>query len=810
MMAHEGNDVMRMWIKKKTENGSITVVILVLIVCFLILPAFGSAGSAAAADRNVEWGCFQNSPENNGVVGKIATPASAKEAALQWGTKMVEGYTTSFTPPLIIDGCLYTASDRRVYKLDKKTGKVKQQSDELKLTAGYAMNPITYDAQRDQLYVPLLRGRVQCLDAATLKSKWISEEYRYSQALSPIVCRDGLVYTGIWETETDDGVFFCLDAATGKTVWKYVPSEHGDRPHGFYWAGAYVNDDYVVVGSDDGTSNTFAEAADGTYTETAVVYCFDRRTGAIVDRIEGVKGDIRSTVVFHEGSIYFVSKGGRLYKAALGTDGRFGDVSWIQMRDGTGKYDAMMTAPPVVYKGRIYVGAAGSGGQFSADGGHMFAVVRDDAALSANSLIYTVPVSGYPQAAPLLSTATEKTDGKVRLYFTFNTFPGGIYYLEDSAQATAANHEKAHLLFRPEKKMQQYCISPLCCDKQGTLYYKNDSGYMMAVCVNKAWLNGITVANGKKSLSWNASFDKSLLNYELEAPNKTKQVTVKLKMPKGVKATVNGKTYKKNSKVTVKLKKATTTVKVTAKKTVSSKTNTRTYVLNIHKASDNAALAGMTINDSNAKPQIVDTDTQKTCDIGVGYDPAFDPSVTEYISRTYMDSGRFLNLWVQTEDAKAQVRVLPVSNVGNKPSNMNEDGSIRAASSGRFPVYWVKGCTEAQVDIEVTSGSGAKQQIYHVTLLRDPAHTDIGEMPLRMSASMLEMTVSGPASTAQVTVTYGDQDVTAECIWESTDPAVAAVSQGGIIRAMGPGEAEIWATYGAANLRTNVHVDVVE
>ena len=256
--------------------------LLVLACLLLVWPAFAGA-EVDAADRDVEWGQYQNSRANNGIIGEIETPVSYEETALKWSRKMVSGFTTSFTPPLIIDGYLYTASSTHVYKVNRDTGEIVKESAELKLNVGYGINPITYDEDNDQLYVPILKGRVQCLDAETLDSKWISEEYSYSQSLSPISYIDGSVYTGIWETETKDGVFFCLDAATGEAKWKYIPSKHGEAPHGFYWAGSYVDDRYVVVGSDDGASNTFAEA--GAYPETATVYCFDRKTGEVRDRI---------------------------------------------------------------------------------------------------------------------------------------------------------------------------------------------------------------------------------------------------------------------------------------------------------------------------------------------------------------------------------------------------------------------------------------------------------------------------------------------------------------------------------------------
>lgn len=795
--------------KRKSRIAVLAVFALMTAMCWI---AF--APEAGAAERDVEWGCYQNSAENNGVVGDIPLPANYNETSLKWATKMVSGYTVSFTPPLIIDGDLFIASNKHVFRVDKETGGIVRQSEELKLNVGYAMNPITYDKEKDQLYIPIMNGRVQCLDAETLQSRWISGEYRYNQTLSPIACKDGLVYTGIWKGETEDGLFFCLNADTGEEVWHYAPSvdgaQLGDAPHGFYWAGAYVNDRYVIVGSDDGADNLFSEAGEGAYPESAVVYSFDRQTGAVVDRITGIKGDVRSSVVYHGGSIYFVSKGGRLYKAALGADGKFGGASSLQLTDRYGA-ESMMTSTPVVYKGRIYVGAAGSKGQFSADGGHFFAVIRDDGELSGGSLIYTVPISGYPQAAPLLSAATENTDGKVRLYFTFNAFPGGIYCLEDSPQATAESHETAHLLYRPEPEMQQYCISPLCCDREGTLYYKNDSGYLMAVDVNKAWLSELSVTCSGREVDWESPFEPGQLKYTLEAPGGVESALVvpQTKAGENMTVTVNGQPCT-DAGISVPISEEAADIDVTVSKTAGEKTWSRSYTLRISSASDNANLAGLAITATNTKPAIVDTETKKACNTGVGYDPEFSREITEYVSRTYNGDHAFLNIWLQAVDSGASIRVLPVNDVGNSSPNryLNEDGTIKTGSGGRYPVYWVKGSNSAEVDVEVTSPSGNVKKTYHVTLVRGQDHLDVGEMPLTLSPSSVTLYTSGKGRSVDAKATYNKADVTGECAFESTDPKVATVNSSGKITAVARGDAEIWVTYAKENRRGRIHIEV--
>ena len=87
------------------------------------------------------------------------------------------------------------------------------------------------------------------------------------------------------------------------------------------------------------------------------------------------------------------------------------------------------------------MGVCGHGGQFNPDGGHHFDVIQESD--SALSLAYSIPIAGYPQAAPLLSTAYEgvdynkdgKADGRVCVYFTANAYPGGIYMLSRQSGA---------------------------------------------------------------------------------------------------------------------------------------------------------------------------------------------------------------------------------------------------------------------------------------------------------------------------------------------------------------------------------------
>ena len=87
---------------------------------------------------------------------------------------------------------------------------------------------------------------------------------------------------------------------------------------------------------------------------------------------------------------------------------------------------AQSTSTPVVYNGRVYIGY---GGGFNNNKDFQSMIVADATTLDQ---IYRVPMYGYPQASPLLTTAYEDSeDGAVYLYITYNYPPGGVTVIKD-------------------------------------------------------------------------------------------------------------------------------------------------------------------------------------------------------------------------------------------------------------------------------------------------------------------------------------------------------------------------------------------
>ena len=324
-----------------------------------------------------DWSSYQNSETNNGITDR-AMPTSKNTITQKWATRLdAKGWDAALTPPLILGGYVYVASGQFIYKMDKNTGDIVQTSERMSGNMQYAMIPLAY--AEGMLFAQIGGGQIQALSATTLKSLWISEKLG-GQTLSPITYKNGYIYTGTWNSDTPPGSYFCLsvtdeDPSKGNEIkyctWKY------DHKGGFYWAGAYASENYLVFGSDDGAGDAY----------TSILYSVNTHTGQLIDKRTDLIGDIRSTITYNNGYVYFTTKGGYLYRVAMNADGTFGAVAGYNLGGAA-------TSTPVVYKNRIYVGVCGTGGQYNADGGHHFDVLKESA--SGLSLAYKVSIPGYP------------------------------------------------------------------------------------------------------------------------------------------------------------------------------------------------------------------------------------------------------------------------------------------------------------------------------------------------------------------------------------------------------------------------------
>ncbi|MFR2963189.1 MAG: cadherin-like beta sandwich domain-containing protein [Oscillospiraceae bacterium] len=436
-----------------------------------------------------DWPLFRKNDENNGVVD-VRTPITAEDTVLVWANKLGEGYSGSAVgSPIIVGGYLYTYSGTTIMKVDKETGLI-VKTGTMVGGSSFAINCATY--AEGMIFIGLANGRVQAFNAETLESLWVYRDALGGQPNCPIAYADGYIYTGFWNSETKQANFACLsvtDEDATKTneaklpTWTYTHN-------GFYWAGAYVNSDFVLVTTDDG--------AEGYVTGRGSILSLNPKTGKLIDSLQATNvGDLRSSVCYDEETeaYYFTSKGGDLYQVKVNADGTFtkGSLRRLHLDNGADSASAppMSTSTPVIANGRAYIGVSGIS-QFTAYSGHNITVVD----LSTFSIAYSVPTMGYPQTSGLLTTAYQDKDGYNYVYFIDNFTPGKLRVIRDKPGMTEVDHdyttmetyskdgeehtiETAYVLFTPNGAQAQYAICSPIVDEEGNIYFKNDSAQLM-------------------------------------------------------------------------------------------------------------------------------------------------------------------------------------------------------------------------------------------------------------------------------------------------------------------------------------------
>lgn len=385
---------------------------------------------------------------------------------------------SAVSSPILVNGALIVYAGSRLYRINKDTGET-LQTGTMAGESSFSINSATY--ADGMLFVALSNGRVQAFNAETLDSLWIYTDPLGGQSNCPVTVCDGYVYTGFWKGETGDANYVCLSVTDedpdepleAKTAtWRYT------KAGGFYWAGAYVSEDFMLLGTDDGEQG---------YTNGhGSILLLDPKTGRVLDRTDAPRGDVRSSICYDsESSAYYAtSKGGDFIRIKLAEDHRsIAQVDMLALANGVGG-TAMSTSTPVVYKGRAYVGVSGSS-QFKMYTGHNITVIDLSGAMS---IAYRVETKGYPQTSGLLTTAYEKNGNDyVYVYFFDNYTPGTMRMLRDAKGQTTPSlitveeeKDTAYAIFTPNGAQAQYAICSPIVDENGTIYFKNDSCFLMA------------------------------------------------------------------------------------------------------------------------------------------------------------------------------------------------------------------------------------------------------------------------------------------------------------------------------------------
>lgn len=410
-----------------------------------------------SAPRPTDWKSDWDG-KSNAAVENISTPTGALASSWTFDWKAYSGSAyPNASEPIVVNGNVYLAVNKRLLKIDAESGKVLAESN-LKTAVGYTSRPIYANGL---VIVPLDDGAVQALTADTLTTVWVTDSVsKAAQSNSQLTVDGNYLYVGTADVHSgsdkyDNGHLTRINILTGAVSWQHVNADEG-----YYWTGATAGDDFVLVPTSAGT-----------------VEMLSKSTGDVLGKVS-VGAVVNSTCVLsNDGSYaYLISRDGKLHVLAI-SDGDSRDADAASHITEERVVDLGLTGcacVPTTYDdgNKLIVGgeANGSAALVIIDLNHDF----------ATTLVTTADGSQLPaghggiKGAPLVSVQGDET----YVYFTVNygettaqgnyTSGGGVYrYKVGDAEASGVFSATGH---------NNYCDSPIACDAQGNLYYINDSG----------------------------------------------------------------------------------------------------------------------------------------------------------------------------------------------------------------------------------------------------------------------------------------------------------------------------------------------
>lgn len=407
-----------------------------------------------SAPRPTDWKSDWDG-KSNAAVENVSTPTGALASSWMFDWKAYSGSAyPNASEPIVVNGNVYLAVNKRLLKIDAKSGKVLAESN-LKAAVGYTSRPIYANGL---VIVPLDGGAVQALTADALTTVWVTDSVsETAQSNSQLTIDGNYLYVGTvdvdYGTSTyNNGHLTRINILTGAVSWQHVNADEG-----YYWTGATVGDGYVLVPTSAGTVEMLSKSSGDVLGKVSV--------GAVVNS---------TCVLSADGShAYLISRDGKLHVLAI-SDGDSRDADAASRITEERVVDLGLTGcacvPTTTYDGKLIVGGEVAGGSALA--------IIDPANNFAKTLVSSADGTALPaggiKGAPLVSV-----QGKdAYVYFTVNygespdfvnyTSGGGVYrYKLGDAEASGVFSATGHYNF---------CDSPIACDAQGNLYYINDSG----------------------------------------------------------------------------------------------------------------------------------------------------------------------------------------------------------------------------------------------------------------------------------------------------------------------------------------------
>lgn len=462
------------------------------------------------------------------------TPVNSEEAQLKWAAKIGElsdwntNTYNNLSEIAVNGGYIYAADDNkhRIIKVDSKSGKVVKEGKYI--DSSYLIHYGASICYGDgKIFIGYDNGIIQAFNADTLESVWVSEQAD-SAVSSKFLYENDCLYVGTG-TYSGKGSFYAIltkdeDTSKKDEVKKFLWRHETNST--FYWNQGVIVGNYVVAANNEGTL-------------------------MILDKIDGnEKAAKKLDSAFSGGIAYDASKetiylaakeSATLYGIKINTaNGSFGEEKTVNLyRKG------YVAGTPEVYNGKVYI----SGKKPAEDADNSYYCKGFMAVVDVNSekynVRYTVELPAYSQSIP---TVVKTGADKVHVYFTINDEQGGVYAIEDSANATQSKLKEIYL---PTGEKSQYCANNIHVDSEGDLYYINDSRTLFAI--------------GKKTSAATSGTRPAAVKPITCKKTSTRKIKVSWKKKKGAKGYViyakAGKGKYKKIKTVGNVKSKTVTVK---------------------------------------------------------------------------------------------------------------------------------------------------------------------------------------------------------------------------------------------------------
>ncbi|MFN2927433.1 PQQ-binding-like beta-propeller repeat protein [Lachnospiraceae bacterium YH-ros2228] len=427
--------------KKKTGRARPTFTTLLLTALLAVSLCLGNAGLAKAES--------------------LSYPREPEKTEVKWQQTInsdPSSYTNNPSQVVELNGFLYIVGGESLYKIDPKDGKIIFKKDHV--ANGYNVfltsngkdtifvQDSGYDSSGNQYCNP-----VRAYQTSDLSLKWTSDINKStSYCNSPLTYADNCLYGNNVKT------FFALDANSGKTLWSVQPSSDIKN------SAPLVIGNTVIFGDNSGT--LYSYKTDGTKLDTLSI---------------DANQAIYSSFTYDDGKLYYITHNPN---AGWGNSAS-PELHQTMINSTTGVFSkdrsvtlnvTDSTTTPLVKNGKIYVG-----GSYGSDG----IVALYDTDLNP---LGSKTISGMGKTFNIQAFDDPDDPDNTLLYSAvFGSSNPSDYSVKDPGTAISLT-EKNGKLSNPityssltVSKAPNFSDAQITLGSDGTLYYSNDSGVLLAL-----------------------------------------------------------------------------------------------------------------------------------------------------------------------------------------------------------------------------------------------------------------------------------------------------------------------------------------